>query len=144
MMLAPWKKSYDQLRQHITVVLEKTLESPLDCKETQPVHPKGNQSWIFIGRIDAEAETLTLWPPDAKNWFIGKDPDAGKHWRQKKKATEDEMVGWLHWFNGHELGQILEAWWRTGKPGVLRSMGSQRVGHNLVTEQQKKYAVHRS
>ena len=77
-----------------TVVLEKTLESPLDCKEMQPVQPKGNQSWIFIGRTDAEAETPILWPPDEKNWLIGKDPDAGKDWRQEEKGTtEDEMVG---------------------------------------------------
>ena len=87
-----------------TVMLEKTLESPLDCKEIQPVHPKGNQSWIFIGRIDAEAETPILWPPDAKNWLTGKDPDAGKDWRQEEKGTiEDEMVGWHHRLNGHEF-----------------------------------------
>ena len=87
-----------------TVVLEKTLESPLDCKEIQPVHPKENQSWIFIGRTDAEAEMPILWPPDAKNWLIWKDPDAGKDWRREKKGmTEDEMVGWHHWFNGHEF-----------------------------------------
>ena len=146
-MLAPWKKSYDQPRQHIkkqryyfakkglssqsygvssshvwmweldykeiwvpkngcfwTVVLEKTLESPLDCKEIQPVHPKGSQSWIFIGRTDAEAETPILWPPDVKNWLIGKDPDAGKDWSQEEKGTtEDEMVGWHHWLSGHEF-----------------------------------------
>ena len=89
-----------------TVVLEKTLESPLDCKEIQPVHPKGNQSWVFIGRTDAEAETPTLWPPDAKNWFLGKDPDAGKDWRREKKGTtEGEMVGWHHWLSGHEFEQ---------------------------------------
>ena len=86
-----------------TVVFEKTPESPLDCKEIQPVHFKGNQFWIFIGRTDAEAEILALWPPDAKNWFIWKDPDAGKDWRWKEKGTtEDEMVGWHHQFNGHE------------------------------------------
>ena len=146
-MLAPWKKSYDQPRQHIkkqrhylankrlscqsygfssghvwmweldceeswvlknwcfwTVVLEKTLESPLDCKEIQPVHPKGNQSWINIGRTDAEAETPIQWPPDVKNWLIWKHPDAGKDWRQKEKGmTEDEMVGWYHWLKGHEF-----------------------------------------
>ena len=146
-VLAPWKKSYDQPRQHIkkqrhyfaskcpssqrygfssshvwmweldykeswvpknwcfwTVVLKKTLESPLDCKEIQPVLPKGHQSWIFIERYDAEAETPILWPPDAKNWLTGKDPDAGKDWRQEEKAmTEDEMVGWHHWLNGHEF-----------------------------------------
>ena len=75
------------------VVLEKIIESPLDCKEIQPVHPKGNQSWIFIGMPDAEAETARLWPPDVKNWLIWKHPDAGKDWRQEEKGTEDEMVG---------------------------------------------------
>ena len=87
-----------------TVVLEKTLESPLDCKEIQPVHPKGDQSWVFIGRTDAEVETPVLWPPDAKGWLIGKDPDAGEDWRQEEKGTtEDEMVGWHHQLNGHEF-----------------------------------------
>ena len=86
-----------------TVMLEKTLESPLDCKEIQPVHPKGNQPWIFIRRTDAEAETPILWPPDAKNGLSGKDPDAGKDWRQEEKGmTEVEMVGWHHPLNGHE------------------------------------------
>ena len=89
-----------------TVVLVKTLESPLGCKEIQPVHPKGNQSWIFTGRTKAEAETPILWPPDMKNWLIGKDPEAGKDWRWEEKGmTEDEMVGWHHWLNGHELQQ---------------------------------------
>ena len=149
-MLAPWKKSYDNPRQHIkkqrchfadkgpssqsygfsssrvwvweldhkegwmsknwcfwTVVLEQTLESPLDSKEIKPFNPKGNQSWIFIGRTDAEAEALILWPPDAKSWLILKDPDAGKDWGQKKGATEDEMTGWHHWLNGHEFEQTL-------------------------------------
>ena len=87
-----------------TVVLEQTLESPLDYKEIQPVYPKGGQSGIFIGRTDAEAETPILWPPDAKNWLIGKDPDAGKDWGQEEKGmTEDEMVGWHHRVNGHEF-----------------------------------------
>ena len=87
-----------------TVVLEKTLESPLDYKEIQAVHPKGDQSWMFIGRTDAEAETPILWPPDAKNWLLGKDPDAGKDWRQKEKwTTEDEMAGWHHQLDGHEF-----------------------------------------
>ena len=87
-----------------TVVLEKTLESPLDCKEIQPVHPKGDQSWVFIGRTDAEAETPILWPPDAKNWLIWKDPDTGRDWRREEKGTtEDEMVGGHHWLNGHEF-----------------------------------------
>ena len=147
-MLGPWKKSYDQPRQHIqkqrhyfankdlssqgygfssshvwmweldceeswalknwffwTMVLEKTLESLLDCKEIQPVHPKGDQSWVFFGRTDVEAETPILWPPAVKNWLIGKDPDAGKEWRQEKKGMiEHEMVGW-HWPNGHEFDQ---------------------------------------
>ena len=145
-MFAPWKKSYDQRRQHIKkqrhystnkspssqsygfssshvwmweldykegwvlknwcfsiVVLEKTLESPLDCKEIQPVNLKGNQSWIFIGRTDAESETPILWPPDVKNQLIWKDPDAGKDWRQEKGTTEDEMGGWHHWRDGHEF-----------------------------------------
>ena len=88
-----------------TVVLEKTLESPLDCKEIQPVHPKGNQFWVFTGRTGVEAETPILWPPDAKCWLIWKDPDAGKDWGQEEKGmTEDEMVGWHHRLNGHEFG----------------------------------------
>ena len=87
-----------------TVVLEKTLESPLDCKEIQAVRPKGNQSWIFIGRTDAEVEAPILWPLDVKNWLIGKDPDAGKDWGQEEKGmTEDEMVGWHHQLNGYEF-----------------------------------------
>ena len=87
-----------------TVVLEKTLESPLDYKEIKLLNPKGNQSWIFIGKTDAETETPVLWPPDAKNWFIGKDPDAGKDWRQEEKGmTEDEMVGWHHWLNSTDM-----------------------------------------
>ena len=146
-MLAPWKKSYDQPRQHIkkqrhyfankgpssqsygfssshgwmweldhkegwapknwcfwTVVLEKTLESPLNSKKIKPVNPKGNQSWIFIGRTDAEAEAPILWPPDVKSQFTGKDPDTGKDWRQDEKGTtEDEMVGSHHWLDGHEF-----------------------------------------
>ena len=150
-MLAPWKKSYDQPRQHIkkqrryfahkglssqnygfsssdvrmweldhtesrvpknwcfwTAVLKKTLESPLDCKEIRPVNPKGNQSWIFIGRTDVQAEAPILWPPYAKNQHIRKDPDAGKDWRQEGKGTiEDKMVGWHHRLNGHEFEQAL-------------------------------------
>ena len=91
-----------------TVVLEKTLESPLDCKEIQPVYPKGDQSWVFIGRTDVEAETPILWPSHAKSWLIGKDPDAGKDWGQEEKGTtEDEMVGWHHWLNGHGFGWTL-------------------------------------
>ena len=98
-----YKESWEQNWCFWTVVLEKTLESPLDCKEIQPVHRKRDQSWVFTGRTDAE--TLILWPPDAKSWLIGKDPDAGKHWRQEEKGmTEDEMVGWHHQLNGHESG----------------------------------------
>ena len=90
-----------------TVVLEKTLESPLDCKETQPVHPKGDQSWVFIGRTDAEAETPILWPPHAKSWLIGKDPDAGRDWGQEEKGiTEDEMAGRHHRLDGMSLSKL--------------------------------------
>ena len=110
-----------------TVVLEKTLESPLDCKEIKPVNPKGNQSWTFIGRTTAEAEVPILWPPDAKSWLTGKDPDTGKDWRQEEKGTtENEMVGWNHWLNGHELEQApgmemdREAW-HTAVHGVSNS-----------------------
>ena len=91
-----------------TVVLEKTLESPWDCKEIQPVHPKGDQSWVFIGRTDVEAKTPILWPPDVKSWLIWKDPDAGEDWRQEeKRTTEDEMVGWHQWLSGHGFGWTL-------------------------------------
>ena len=99
-----------------TVMLEKTLESPLDCKEIKPVNPKGNQSWIFIGRTDAEAEVLILWAPDVKNQLIGKDPEAGKEWGQEEKGTTEEMIGWHHWLNGHEFSMLrelvmdMEAW----------------------------------
>ena len=116
------------------VVLKKTLESPLDCKEIQPVHPKGNQSWIFIGRTDAEAETPIFWPPDAKSWLIWKDPDAGNDWRQEKKGmTEDEMVGshdmsrtWSNtcptWWTWVWVG--FGIWWWIRKAGLLQPMGS--------------------
>ena len=110
-----------------TVVLEKTLESPLDCKEIQPVHSKGDQSWVFIARTDVEAETSVLWPPDAKSWLIWKDPDAGKDWGQEEKGmTEDEMVGWHHWLNGHEFEQVQELVmdreaWRAVVHGVSKS-----------------------
>ena len=118
-----------------TVVLEKTLESFLDCKEIKPVNPNWNQLWIFIERTDAEAEAPILWPPDAKGWLTGRDPDAGKDWRQKQKGTtEDEMVRWHHWLNGHESGW----WWKMGKCGVLHSMGSQRVRHYWKTEEQQQ------
>ena len=116
-------------------VLKKVLESPLDCKEIQPVHPKGNHSWISIGRTDVEAETPIFWPPDGKNWLIGKDPDARKEWRQEEKGmTEDEMVGWHHQLDGYEFEQALGVGDGQKKPGVLQSMGWQRVGHDWSTE----------
>ena len=117
-----------------TIVLEKHLESTLDSKEIQPVHPKGNQSGIFIGRTDAEAETPTLWPPDAKNWLIWKDPDAGKNWREEESGTtEDEMVGWHYWSMDMRFGKLRElvmdreAWHATVH-------GVTKVGHDWVTE----------
>ena len=105
-----------------TVVLGKTLESPLDCKEIQLVHSKGNQPWIFIGRTDAEIPIL--WPPDAKSWVIWKDPDAGKDWGQAEKGTtEDEIIGWHHWLDGHEFEQALGVGDGQGKPSMQQSMG---------------------
>ena len=102
------------------MVLEKTLESPLDCKEVQPVHPKGDQSWVFFGRNDAEAETPILWSPNAKNWLVGKDPDAGKDWSQEEKGkTEDEMVGWHHSYGRK---------WRTKDPLDESEKESEKVG----------------
>ena len=118
-----------------TVVLEKTLESPLDSKE---INPKGNQHWIFIGRTDAESETPILWPPDAKSWLIGKDSDAGKDCGQEMGATEDETVGWHHWLNGYKFEQIPGDSEGPRKLGVLQSMGSQRVRQDLATEQQQR------
>ena len=117
-----------------TEVLEKTFESPLDYKEIQPVHSKGDQSWVFIGRTDVEAETPVLWPPDVKRWLIWKDPDAGNDWgREEKGTTEDEMIGWHHQLDGHGFGRT---------PGVGDGQGSlvccgswgRRVGHDWATE----------
>ena len=114
------------------MVLEKTYESPLDCKELQPVHPKGNKSLLFIGRTNTEAETPILWPSDTKNWLLGKDLDAGKDWRQEEKGTTDSWMAsptrwtWVLASSG--------SWWWTGKPSVLQSMGSQTVRHDWVTE----------
>ena len=118
-----------------TVVLEKTLENSLDSKEIQPVHPKGDKSWIFTGRTDVEAETPILWPPDAKSWLIWKDPDAGKDWRQEEEGDNRGLDGWMPsptqctwvWVGSR-------SWWWTGNPGVLQSMGLQRVGNDWVTE----------
>ena len=107
-----------------TVVLDKTLESPLDSKEIQPVHPKGDQSWVFNGRTDVEAETPKLWPPDVKSWLIWKDPDAGKDWRQEAKGTaEDEMVGWHHWLHGGEFELTLGVGDRQGGLVCCRPWG---------------------
>ena len=118
-----------------TVVSEKTLESPLDSKEIQPVHPKGDQSWVFIGRTGAEAETPVLWPPDAKSWLIWKDSDVGKDIRQEEeRTTEDEMVVWHHRLDWTWIWVSSGSSRWTGKPGVLQSMGSQRVGHDWATE----------
>ena len=117
-----------------TVVLEKTLESPLECKEIKPVHPKGDQSWVFIGGTDFEAETAIFWPPDAKNWLIGKDPDAGKDWGPEEKGTtEDEMVGWHHRHNGRGFGWAPEIGDGQGGLACCSSWG-RRVSHDLVTE----------
>ena len=117
------------------VVLEKTPESPLDCKEIQPVHPKGDQSWVFIGRTDAEAETPILWPPVVKNWLTGKDPDAGKDWSREEKGVDRGWDGWIAsltrwtWFS-----VSCGSWWWTGNPGVLQSIALQRVKHDWATE----------
>ena len=121
-----------------TVVLEKTLESPLDCKEIKPVNPKGNQPWTFTGRTDTEAPIPR--PPDAKSWLTGKDPDAGKDWRQKEKgAAENEMVGWHQRLNEHEFDQTpRDSWGQRSLVCCMQSMVSQKVRHNLPTEQQQK------
>ena len=112
-----------------TVVLEKTLETLLDCKEIQPIHPKGNQFWIFIGRTDAEAETPIFQPPDAKNWLTGKDPDVGKEWRQEEKwMTEDAMVGRHHWLNGHEFEKALAVGDRQGSLVCCSPWGRKQSG----------------
>ena len=117
-----------------TVVLEKTLESPLDCKEVQPVHPKGDQPWVFFGRNDAEAETLVLLPPHAKRWLIGKDSDAGRNWGQEEKGmTEDEMAGWHHRLDGHEFEWTPRVVDGQGALVCCNSWG-RRVGHDWVTE----------
>ena len=128
--LFTWPKNYSWALKNWcfwTVVLEKTLESPLDCKEMQPVHSKGDQSWVFIGRTDAKAETPVLWPPHAKSWLIGKYSDAGRDWGQEEKGTtEDEMAGWHHRLDGHEFGELRELVmdreaWRAAIHGVAKS-----------------------
>ena len=119
------------------MVLEKTLESPLDCKEIQPAHSKGDQSWVFFGRTDAEVETLVLWPPHEKNWLIGKDPDAGRDWgKEEKGTTEDEMVGWHHWLNGRGLAMDREAW-----HAVIHGVAKSRTWLSNWTELKCTYIV---
>ena len=121
-----YKESWAPKNWCFWTVMLKTLESPLDCKEIQPVHPKGDQFWIFIGRTDAEAETPILWLPDVKNWLIGKDPDAGKDWRQVEKGTtQDKMIGWHHQFNGREFELT---------PGVGDGQGGLRAVVHRVTK----------
>ena len=125
-----------------TLVLNKTLESPLDCKEIKPVNPKGNKSWIFIGRTDAEAEGPILWLPDVKNWLIGKDPDAGKDWRQEEKGTiEAEMVGCHHWLNGHEFEQTLRVGEGQGSLVCFNLWGYKEsdMAENWITTTQARY-----
>ena len=118
-----------------TVLLEKTLESPLDFKEIQPDHSEGDQPWDFFGRTDAKAETPVLWPPHAKSWLTGKDSDAGRDWGQEEKGmTEDEMAGWHYQLDGREFWVNSGSWWWTGRPGVLQLMGSQRVRQDWATE----------
>ena len=125
-----------------TVMLEKTLETPLESKEIKPGNPKGYQPWILFGRTDAEAEAPTLWPLDENSWLTGKDPDAGKDWRQKR-VTEDETSGWHHWFSGHDLGQTpgdvrdSEVWYAA----VYVVSWSRRDGHDLVIEQQQQKPI---
>ena len=116
-----------------TVVLEKTLGSPLDCKEIKPVPPEGNTSWIFTGRTDAEAETPILWPPDAKSWLTGKQPDAGKDWRQEERGWQDELVGWHHQLDGHAFKHAPEVGDGQGSLAYCSPWG-RRVRHNRVTE----------
>ena len=117
-----------------TVVLEKTLESPLDCKEIQPVHSKGDRSWVFFGRNDAKAETPVFWPPHAKSWLIGKDSDAGRDWGQDEQGTtEDEMAGWHHRLDGREFEWTLGVGDGQGGLACCNSWGC-KVGHNWATE----------
>ena len=128
-----------------TVVLEKTLESPLDCKEIQLVHPKGNQSWIVIGRTDAEAEIPILWPPDLKNWLIGKHPDAGKDWRWEEKGmTKDERVGWHHQLNGREFEQALGVGDGQGRLVCCSPWGGKELDMTKWLNWTKEMATHSS
>ena len=125
-----------------TVVLEKTLEYPLDCKEIKLVNPKGNQSWIFMGRTNAEAEAPILWPPDAKSWLIWKDPDTGKNWRQEEKGmTKDNIVGWHHQLNGHEFQQALgvsDGQWSLVCCSPWGSKELDMTGHSTQSKRRRK------
>ena len=118
------------------VVLDKTLESPMDCKVIQAIHPKGNQYWIFIGRTDAEAEEPTFWPPDVKSQLMSKDPDCGKDWAKKRSGWQ--RIRWLYGIASLMDMTLRKLWWRTGKPGVQQTMGSQRVRLGWMTEQQQQ------
>ena len=124
------KAESQKIRCFQTVVLEKMLESLLDCKEIQPVHPKGNQPWIFTGTTDTEAEAPIFWPLDVNSWLTGKDPDAGKDWGQQNGATDDEMVGWCHWLSGYEFEQTPRDSEGQGSLASCKSMGSQIVRDN--------------
>ena len=125
-----------------TVVLEKTLESPLNCKEIQPVHPKGDQSWVFLGRTDAEAEVPVLWPPDAKSQLIRKHPDAGKDWGQEEKlVTEDEMVGWHHQFSGYEFEQTPRDGEGRGSLACCSPWGLKQPDMTRATEPQHQWMI---
>ena len=139
-----WELDYKESRAPKNDAFElwcwRALESPFDSKEIQPVNPKGNHPWIFIRRTDAEAEAPILWPPDAKSWLIGKDPDAGKDWNQEEKAaTEDEMVGWHHQLNGHELEQALGVGDGQGRLVCCSPWGCKESNSTLTTEQQYTY-----
>ena len=126
-----------------TVVLEKTLESPLGCNEIKPVNPKENQSWIFIGRANADAEAPILWSLDAKNWLTGKDPDAGKEWRQEEKGTtEDEMVGWHHWLNAHEFEQAPRVGDRPGSLACCSPWGCKEMNMSEWLNWTTKYSIY--
>ena len=129
------KKAEHQRIDAFELMLEKTLESPLDCKEIQPVHSEGDQPWDFFGRNDAKAETPVLWPPHAKSWLMGKDSDAGRDWGQEEKGMPEDEMAWMASLTRWTWVSVNSGtWWWTGRPGVLRFIGSQRVGYDWATE----------